>query len=681
VAVLAFVLYTWDLSRNGLGNSFYAAAVKSGTASWKAFFFGSLDPASFTTVDKPPVSLWVQELSARVFGFSSWSTLLPEALAGVASVLIVYRLVRRWAGEVAAVLAAVAFALTPVAVVMFRYNNPDAVLTLLLVLAAWALWSALESAKTWKLAACGALLGLAFLTKTLEAFIVLPAFGLVYLVAGKPALGRRVVQLLVAGVTLVVASTWWVAIVELWPTSARPYIGGSTNNSEWNLIFGYNGFSRIIGSSGPTGAPRGGGVSFAGPPGLLRMFNDQLGGQVAWLIPVAVLGLVAGVVLAGRAPRTDRARAGYLLWGGWMVMDVAVFSEARGIFHPYYAVALAPALAAVAGAGSVALWRVGRATRRLSVLLPAAVVLTALWAMLLLDRTPNYDPGLAPAVLVGGIVAAAGLWVSVLGLVRARSFAVSAGSLAVGVSLAGPAAYSLTTVSASTAGALATAGPSTVGGPGGSAGGPGRSAFLSAAARAGVSVPAGGPRGEVPGGLGGEASASTGLVHYLEAHRGSATYLVATTGSQAAAPLIIATGQPVMAMGGFGGSDPNPTLAQFERLVATGQVHYVLVSGGTPGGRGLPGIFGVPGNGSGPGTAPNTGGPVGRAGAPPFGTAPNGGPPRAGFPRSASGSGPPRGGPGSGTVQAINQWVTQHGTLVPASRYGGSNGEQLYYVS
>ena len=306
------LLYTWNLARIGMGNDFYAAAVKSGTESWKAFFFGSLDPGSFITVDKPPAALWVMELSGRIFGFSSWSMLLPEALAGVATVMVLYHLVRRWFGEPAAVFASLALALTPVAVVIFRYNDPDAFLTLLLVLAAWGCWRAIETGKTIGLVLAGALVGLAFLTKTLDAFIVVPALGLAYLWCGPPRLARRIGQLGWAALALLVSSGWWVAIVELWPKSARPYIGGSTDNSELNLIFGYNGFARIFGSGG---AGAGGGTTsgtssaFGGGEGLLRMFDNELGGQISWLLPVALVGLVAGLWLTRRhAPRRRPAR-------------------------------------------------------------------------------------------------------------------------------------------------------------------------------------------------------------------------------------------------------------------------------------------------------------------------------------------------------------------------------------
>jgi 4-amino-4-deoxy-L-arabinose transferase-like glycosyltransferase len=679
IALVALALYTWNLSLNGLGNAWYSAAVKSGTESWKAFFFGSFDPASFTTVDKPPAALWVQEISARIFGFSSWSLLMPEAIAGVVSVLVVHRLVRRWSGEVAAVLASLAFALTPIAVVMFRFNNPDAILTLLLLLSAWALWSAVERGSTWKLVLCGALLGLAFTTKTLQAFIVLPAFGLVYLVTGPPALRRRIYQLLLAGVALVVASSWWVAIVELWPKASRPYIAGSTNNSEINLIFGYNGFSRILGGAGAGPAPNTGGLNFGGGAGWLRVFDQALGGQVSWLVPLALAGLVGGLWLAGRAPRTDRLRAGCILWGGWTLMHLVVFSEAKGIFHPYYSVALAPGVAALAGAGSVALWRLGRRNAWYSFVLPAAVVVTAVWAAELLGRTPHYDSGLAAAIVATGIVAAIGLWTTLARLVRGIWLAVASAVVAAVSTLAGPSAYALSSASRSITGSNPTAGPqSTAGASVGLPGGVNASSVRRFARSHGFDLPGnfefperlGRFSGAATGAAGGDASVSLGLTQFLEAHRGHATFLVASD-TATAESLIISTGQPVMDMGGFTGTDPHPTLAEFKHLVATGQVHYVLVGGGPGGGFGG-GPF--PGGGFHSGEFPRVGdlpSPGAGAGLGPGTTAGNGAARRAGFGTIGT----------SSTVTAVYQWVEQHGKPVPAASYGGSGSTSLYYVS
>ncbi len=573
IAALTAVLYTWSLSSVGEANSYYTAAVKSATVSWKAFFFGSIDPGNFITVDKPPAALWVQALSGRLFGFSSFSMLVPEALAGVASVLILHRLVRKWAGDTAAHLAALAFALTPVAVLMFRYNNPDAFLTFLCLAAAWALWSAVETGRTRMLVLSAALVGLAFNTKMLQAFLVVPAFIVVYLFAGKPKLGKRIGQLAVALVTLIVSSGWWVAIVALWPASARPYIGSTSDNSILSLVFGYNGLSRIFGGSGGpaagggAGGGTGGGGGFGGSPGLFRMFNLANGGQISWLLPLALVGLIGGLWLTRRNPRTDLARAGWLLWGGWAIVCVAVFSLSSGIFHQYYSVQLAPAVAALAGAGSVALWKLGNRQRWLRFLLPAAIIVTAGWAVILLDRTPDYHPWLRPVIVIGAALAAAGLW---LGRhLRQRAVVLAAAGIGALTLLAGPAAFALTTVQNAQSGSIVSAGPSTT--------------ATGAGGLTGAGAGAGGGAG---GGFGGTTTTDTALIAYLEAHRGTAKYLVAAFGSQSSASIIIATGQPVMTIGGFNGSDPAPTLAQFEALVAKGEVRYVLVAGNAGGGPG-----------------------------------------------------------------------------------------------
>ena len=255
---LTAVAYLIDLSSSGYANSFYAAAVQAGTKSWKAFFFGSIDSSSFITVDKPPASLWVMALSGRLFGFSSASMLIPQALEGVATVWLLFCGVRRWFGTGAAFAAGLLLAVTPVAALMFRFNNPDALLVLLLVAAAYCLVRALEHAGTRWVVAAGTMIGFAFLAKMAQAFLVLPAFALVYLVAAPTGLGRRVWQMLLGGVAIVVSAGWWVAIVALWPAGSRPMIDGSSNNSILNLITGYNGLGRIFGSGGGMGG--GGGI-------------------------------------------------------------------------------------------------------------------------------------------------------------------------------------------------------------------------------------------------------------------------------------------------------------------------------------------------------------------------------------------------------------------------------------
>ncbi len=394
------VTYLWDLSASGYANSFYAAAVQAGTKSWKAFFFGSIDSSNFITVDKSPASLWVMELSGRLFGFSSWSMLAPQVLEGVAAVGLVYAAVKRWFGAPAGLAAGAVLASTPVAALMFRYDNPDALMVLLLVAAAYTLVRALERAGTRWVAATGALIGLAFLAKMLQSFTVLPAFVGVYLLAAPTGLRRRLGQMALMGLSILLAAGWWVAAVALWPASSRPLIDGSGDNSILNLIFGYNGLERLSGS--------GGGAGFSGPTGVLRLFNELMGGQASWLLPAALVALVAGLVSRGRAPRTDRERAAVMLWGGWLVVTGAVFSLSSGVIHTYYTVALAPAIAALVGMGGAQFWR-HRDRPAARVTASSTVVITALWAFDLLGRTPAYEPWLRWWLLLVGIASGVAL--------------------------------------------------------------------------------------------------------------------------------------------------------------------------------------------------------------------------------------------------------------------------------
>ena len=342
---LTAALYAVGLSRNGWANDFYAAAVQAGTKSWKAFFFGSFDGSNFITVDKTPASLWVMELSARAFGLNSWSLLLPQAAEGVAAIALLYATVRRWFGPAAGLIAGGVLTLTPVAVLMFRFNNPDALLVLLMTAAAYATTRAIESGRTRWLVLTGTLLGFAFLTKMLQGFLVIPAFVLGYLVAGPPRLGRRLLQLLAGGAALLVSAGWWVAVVQLTPAADRPYIGGSTDNSVLQLALGYNGLGRLDGNeTGSVGFHGGAGPSFSGSASLVRLLGDDMGGQVSWLLPAALIALAALVWLSWRAARTDKLRAAALLWGGWLLVTGGVFSLMAGIIHPYYTIALAPAI-------------------------------------------------------------------------------------------------------------------------------------------------------------------------------------------------------------------------------------------------------------------------------------------------------------------------------------------------
>ncbi|MFB9238404.1 ArnT family glycosyltransferase [Plantactinospora siamensis] len=627
------VLYLWNLTGRGWANTYYAGAVLSATQDWKAFFFGSVDAANFITVDKPPASLWLMALSGRVLGFSEFSMLLPQALAGVASVALLYATVRRWHGPAAGLLAGAALAVTPVAVLMFHYNNPDALLVLLLVLAAYATVRAVEEGDVRWLMLAGGALGFGFLTKMLQAFLVLPALALVYLVAAPTDWRRRVGHLLAGAAALLVTAGWWVAAVELWPASRRPYVGGSTDNSVLGLTFGYNGLGRILGGDGNPGGngspggvqppagldlppgmelPAGGMGGFGGGTGVTRLFNDALGGQVSWLLPAALIALVAGLALTLRAPRTDRLRASLLLWGGWLLVTAAVFSFMSGIFHEYYTVALAPAIAALVGIGAHELWaRRSGVPGRLGLL--AMVVATGAWGFVLLNRTPQWYPALRAVLVVVSVVAAVALLIP--GRRRPRVAVVGAVAALV-TGLLGSVAYALPTASSGVGGPIPTAGPAT-GRAGGRPGGlrlpPGTE--LPAGMPA---LPGGGPAG-MPG-LGGAVDEQiAGLLRDTDT-----TWAAATVTTSEAAGLQLAAGRPVMGIGGFSGSDPTPTLADFQRYVAERKVRWFVASrgiGGGPGGRppfagadspggAAPG-GGVPGAGPYPGAA----GPMGGAGA------------------------------------------------------------------
>jgi 4-amino-4-deoxy-L-arabinose transferase-like glycosyltransferase len=605
------LLYLWSLGASGWANSFYSAAVQAGSSSWKAFLFGSFDSSNFITVDKPPAALWVMDISARLFGVNPWSILVPEALAGVATVGLVFATVRRWFTPAAGLLAGTAVALTPVAALMFRFNNPDALLVLLLTAATYATVRAIEDGRTRWLVLAGTLVGTGFLTKMLQAFLVVPALALVFLVTAPTPLRRRLLGLLAGGVALVVASGWWVAIVQLIPAADRPYIGGSQDNSLLNLIFGYNGFGRLTGNEAGSVGGTGTAGSMWGPTGWNRLFLADFGGQIAWLIPAALILLVAGLWMTRRAPRTDRTRAGFLLWGGVLLVSGAVISLSSGIIHPYYTVALAPPVGAIVGMGVVTLWgRRDRLPWRL--VLAATLAATVVCSYVLLGRSPDWYPWLRMAVIVLGLLAAAGL-----ALASHRRGRLSAGLAVAGLltGLAGTTAYTVDTVLTPHTGAIVSAGPAVAGGgfgrpggpgggggaPGGRAGfGPGPGGFappggVGGRPGGGVGAFGGGP----PGGFGGGPGAAgpgggllqsstpgSALVALLSGNTGHYTWVAATVGANSAAGYQLATGAPVMAIGGFNGSDPTPTLAQFEAAVQQHQVHYFIAGGrgGGPGG-------------------------------------------------------------------------------------------------
>jgi 4-amino-4-deoxy-L-arabinose transferase-like glycosyltransferase len=594
MCLIAGVLYVWNIGSGSYGNSFYAAAVKSMSYGFTNFLFGAFDPYGVVTVDKPPMALWPQVFSVWIFGFHGWAVLLPQVLEGVATVFVLHRTVRRWAGERVALLAAALLALTPITVAIDRDNNPDTLLVLLVVIGAYALTRAVQQEQTrcrtsWMLW-CAFFIGCAFVTKMLEAWMVVPGVALAYLAGTTGLLRRRILDLLGAGVVLFVSSFWWSALHDWWP-GPKPYMGGSTDGTAWNLIFGYNGFGRIFGEgfgrggigAGPAGGaevPRAFSGLMGGGTGLTRMFNGQVGGQISWLLPAALLVLVI-VAIAGvrrmkaKLPSVPQQRAGWILWGGWLVVTALVFSYAQGIWHPYYTTMLAPAIAAICSAGAALLWRYYRGDGAAWLLLPITIAITAGWAFVLVSRDTAWQGWTRWAVLATAVVAIGGL---VLGRLSPRQRPVLArAALVLGLvsALLTPAVWSVATADQHNSnGAMPAAGPRTA-------------LFVG-----GGTFPAGGQRA---GGFGTSAARLTtqeaGILDYARRNDGGAVITLAVEGgAPVASPFILASNDLVIGMGGFSGTDNAPSVSQLQQWVQTGELRFILDAGRSGfGGRSAPG--------------------------------------------------------------------------------------------
>jgi len=624
ICVAAGLLYAWKIGAGQLGNTYYSAAVKSMTHSFTNFLFGSFDPYGVFTVDKPPMSLWPQVLSVLVFGFHGWALLLPQVIEGVAAVFLLHRTVRRWAGENTALLAALIFALTPVTVAINRDNNPDTLLVLVLIAAAYAFTRSIQAptgrGRTQWLLWCAFFVGCGFLTKMMQAWIVVPGIALAYFAGTDIPVKRKLLDLLAAGAMLVVSSFWWVALHDWWPGD-KPYIGGSTDGSAWDLIFGYNGFGRVFGGDNnpslgggmpgnmardlPAGMslpegmslPAGGMGGFSGgEAGLGRMFGQGVGEQISWLLPLALLVLVFVAAdgvrrIRGRIPAEPAQRAGWFLWGGWLLVTMVVFSYAKGIWHPYYTTMLAPAIAAISAAGLVRFWRAYRGGEGPSrLLLPLAIALTAAWAFILASRDPAWHGWARWAVAIVAVAALAGLVIGLLSPARRGSL----GRPALGASLVAlllvPAVWSAgTAAEGSSGGAMPAAGPSG-GGFGGAPRGMGGMAGSPGGLPAGMELPAG---RELPGGTapaagnpfsGGELTAEQRrILDYAKQHGEGAAITLAVNGpAMSMASYIIGTDETVIGMGGFMGADNSPSVAQLTGWVAEGKLKFVLGGGATP---------------------------------------------------------------------------------------------------
>jgi 4-amino-4-deoxy-L-arabinose transferase-like glycosyltransferase len=627
VLLLALFLHFFRLEDLGYGNQYYAAAVKSMLTSWHNFFYVSFDPGGFVSVDKPPLGLWTQALSAMIFGFNGWALMLPQALAGVLSVALLYHLVRRVFGPTAGVIAALVLALTPISLAANRNNTMDSQLVLTSLLAAWAVSLAAERGKLRWLLLCAFFVGLGFNIKMLQAVMVLPAFYSLYLFA-PIAWWKRLVHLALASVVLAVVSLAWVVAVDLTPPDQRPFVGSSHDNTVTELIIGHNGMARLgmlgrlIGGSGPRAGgpppsgqnqpppdqfapgiqpplggqlpagvnpplpnqfgpgnpPRGGqnpflppgnqpplsqgnlrqgsqppggqppggpGQNETGAAGPFRLFNQQLAGQTSWLLPLAALGLVAAAWQVKLRWPLNPPHQALILWGAWLAPQMVFFSYA-GLFHRYYLEMLAPAIAALVGAGMAAMWNDYQRHGWRGWLLPLALIAAAALEAYIVAQFPDWSRWLTP--LVVGLCAVAVIALIVLRLIRNQPSAIrrlpsAIAALGLLSLLIAPAAWSATVLIGSDAG-LPFAGPE-------------------------VAARAARPGGNVP--------RVDRLVEYLTANRNGEKFLAATLNANSAAPIILATGEPVMALGGFSGSDNILSAEELAAKVEQGEVRFFLL--------------------------------------------------------------------------------------------------------
>jgi 4-amino-4-deoxy-L-arabinose transferase-like glycosyltransferase len=607
VILVSLFMNFYQLGQNGFGNLYYAAAIRSMLDSWHNFLFVSFDPGGFVSIDKPPLGFWLQAASAKVFGFTPFSIFLPQALAGVLSVLLLYYLVRRHFGVVAGLLAALSLAISPISVLTNRNNTIDSTLVLVMLLGAWAVLRAAESGKLRWLLLCAVFVGLGFNIKMLEAYLVVPAYGLLYLLAAPRSIWVRIGHLALAALLMLSISLSWAVAVDMTPAGSRPYVGSSQNNSEISLALGYNGIQRLLGQFGFGGSnassstngnttrqfqapstsngtstgsfpqpgtggtgqppqgfgsggqtPQGGGGGSSGMfntgnPGLLRLFNEPLDGQIVWLLPMALLGMLVLAWQRRRRPREDRQQQSLILWGTWL-LTMAVFFSVASFFHQYYLSTFAPAICALFGIGIVVMWRDYRRSGWRGWLLPLALILTALEQIHIITSNPSWGMWLIPLIAIPCVIASAILFAARL----IPHLRLHAGILVPAVSIA-LLALILTPAVWSTIPVLA-----------------GETA----------SLPVAGASGQTGFGLGVTSSVDSALISYLEAHKGNAKYLVAVASSNEADSIILETNQPVMALGGFSGSDPILTTSQLAALVKSGTVRYFLLSGSGGGGAG-----------------------------------------------------------------------------------------------
>ena len=549
--------FLWGLDRNGWANPYYSAAAQAGSKDWTAFFFGSFEWGNLITVDKTPLSTWVESLSVRLFGLNSWSILVPQALMGVATTFLIYKIVRAGFGAAPSLLAGAIYATTPVVFLMSRFNNPEPLMGLLMVAAAYVSLKAMGSGRLRTFAVAGLLLGLAFMAKQVQAFVMVPALCVALLTFSHGRLGSRVRQLFVAAAAVLVTSAAWLVAVELTPASRRPYIGGSVTNSALELTIDYNGLARFIQiPTTITGNRPGPGKDELAPynGGFNRLFDGNFAPEIAWLLfPAIALAIV--VVVLGRTLNLNAIQKNLATLAiVWFLTAFLLLCFMGSMIHTYYTYSLAAPVALVLPIGISVLWH-GR--DRLITRLIGAVVVGASTYMTtrILDYSDEWPAWFRSLVVLMGVAAATGwLW---SGSLKWRRITLAALTMSL---LAGPIGANVYTSSVPQKGTNPQSGPV--------ANDP------RAMSRLLQGVKAGHPAWATQTAFGAAPAAS--VVELLSQTAGEQDWAAATYSAQNAALYQLESGSPVIPLGGWLGTDPSPTPDQFKKLVADGRIGYFI---------------------------------------------------------------------------------------------------------
>ncbi|AKA68829.1 glycosyltransferase family 39 protein [Clostridium scatologenes] len=600
ILIFSAVLNLANIGIEGYANTYYAAGVKSMMMNLKNFFFVSFDPSGFVTIDKPPLGFWIQTISAKIFGFSGWSIILPQAIAGVISVWFMYYLVKRSFGSIPALIAALSLTVTPIFVAASRNNTIDNLLVLALLAACLAISKAAEEGKFKYLILSLVFVGIGFNIKMVEAYMVAPALYITYLLSSKLSLKKRIQHLILGSVVLLVVSFSWALAVDLTPTANRPFVGSSTNNSVMELIIGHNGleriglgkslkigafdnsknkntakkasnvskkspenFSRMEGNNKhndnsnlknrkmPTNNMNFGGMGNASKAGIVRLFSyNNISDQISWLLPFALFGFLAAAIKEKlKVPFDNKKKLSLILWITWLIPEFIYFSFTKGSFHTYYLTTMAPSIAALAGIAFWSMWELYKEGRKAAWFLPISLIINGAVQIRLLSYNYNLTSYRIVIIAIGVLCILSSLILVALQITKNRNLILNktvAAIAFIGI-LAAPTVWSFTPMFYKMNGSSPSAGLE-----------------LS--------------RNKQVGNF--SSSTNSKLIEFLENNKSNEKYLVAVPSAMNyASDIILKTGEPVMTIGGFSGGDKIISLDQFKELVKNGEIRYVIING------------------------------------------------------------------------------------------------------